>query len=75
MRVIADPGGRRLVEIDQGLRPCAWHTCAVVSIVTWFLAGVATSLAGGAAYLAVGSLPLAALVALATLALLARRLP
>lgn len=45
-----------------------------MTFVAWFLAGVATSLAGGLVYLAQGNLPLALLAGVLVLGVSARRL-
>jgi len=45
-----------------------------VTFVTWFLAGIATSLAGGVVYVAQGNLPLALLAGVLVLGAASRRL-
>lgn len=61
-----DPGGWNAAGTATRLR--------VVAVVTWFLVGVATSLAGGVVLLSQGSLPLALLASVTVFAVGWRRL-
>ncbi len=59
-----------MVDCDQGTRARPRHDRDVVTFVTWFAVGIATSLAGGIVFGLVHSLPLAFLTGLVVLGVL-----